>query len=177
MGAGHCHAQIAARRSWSPILTANYPLKAWNASWATDLLKTASLLRASFKNHSQAFNCRVYLGLIMAILVGFLLGAFLWFLVRIVMFGIYTVDQNERAVKTSFGRADRVPGGKTTLDDPVATSLRDEERDRYKYPQVRVIPPGGPYFKMPLEKVYKVSIATITVNRAPNPQDPNANQR
>ncbi len=113
----------------------------------------------------------------MAILVGFLLGAFLWFLVRIVMFGIYTVDQNERAVKTSFGRADRVPGGKTTLDDPVATSLRDEERDRYKYPQVRVIPPGGPYFKMPWEKVYKVSIATMTVNMAADPEDPNANDR
>ena len=28
-----------------------------------------------------------------------------------------------------------------------------EERARYTYPQVRVIPPGGPYFKMPWEKI------------------------
>jgi regulator of protease activity HflC (stomatin/prohibitin superfamily) len=27
---------------------------------------------------------------------------------------------------------------------------------RYAYPQVRLIPPGGPYFKWPWEKVYKV---------------------
>ena len=86
--------------------------------------------------------------------------------------GVYTVDQNERAVKTSFGRAVRVPGGKTTLDDPIAESLRPEERARYYYPQVRVIPPGGPYFKMPWEKIHKVSIATMTVNMALDLEDP-----
>ena len=57
---------------------------------------------------------------VMPILTGFLIGFFLWFLLRIVLTGIYTVDQNERAVKTVFGRADRLPGGKTTLDDPIA---------------------------------------------------------
>ena len=31
-----------------------------------------------------------------------------------------------------------------------------------RYPQVRVIPPGGPYFKWPWEHVHKVSIATQT---------------
>jgi len=112
----------------------------------------------------------------MEILAGFFLGAFLWFLVRVVLFGIYTVDQNERAVKTSFGRAERLPGGKTTLDNPIAAHLRDEERARYTYPQLRVIPPGGPYFKMPWEKVYKVSIATSTVNMALDPEDTAANE-
>ena len=44
-------------------------------------------------------------------LLGFFIGCFLWFLVRCVLMGIYTVDQNERAVKTRFGRAERpVPG-------------------------------------------------------------------
>ncbi len=82
---------------------------------------------------------------------GFLAGLVIWFVVRCCLIGIYTVDQNERAVKTVFGRAERVPGGKTTLDDPIAEGLRPDEKDRYVYPQVRVIQPGV-YFKMPWEK-------------------------
>ena len=112
----------------------------------------------------------------MEVLIGFLLGLLLWFLVRVVLFGIYTVDQNERAVKTIFGRAERV-ADKTTLDDPMAESLNPDERTRYKYPQVRVIPAGGPYFKMPWEKIHKVSIATNTVSMALDLEDPNANDR
>jgi regulator of protease activity HflC (stomatin/prohibitin superfamily) len=112
----------------------------------------------------------------MDVLAGFLIGALAWLFVRIILLGVYTVDQNERAVKTSFGRAERVQGGKTTLDDPIAEHLRPEERERYKYPQVRVIPPGGPYFKMPWEKIHKVSIATITVNMALDLEQPSANQ-
>src|SRR6266496_2228086 len=112
----------------------------------------------------------------MFILSGCLLGLAFWFLVRCVLIGIYTVDQNERAVKTIFGRAQRVAGGKTTLDDPIAEHLRPEEKERYVYPQVRVIPPGGPYFKMPWEKVHKVSIATQTLNMALDLEDPQANQ-
>ena len=111
----------------------------------------------------------------MQILAGVCLGLVAWFLLRVLLMGVYTVDQNERAVKTRFGRAVRVPSGKTTLDDPVSEVLRPEERDRYTYPQVRVIPPGGPYFKMPWEKIYKVSIATMTVNMALDPETPAAN--
>src|SRR5678815_712621 len=48
-------------------------------------------------------------------------------------------------------------------------------RDSYCYPQVRVIPPGGPYFKWPWECVYKVNIATQTVSMAFDPEDPQAN--
>jgi regulator of protease activity HflC (stomatin/prohibitin superfamily) len=40
-----------------------------------------------------------------------------------------------------------------------------------------VIPPGGPYFKWPWERVYKVSVATQTVNMAYDPESPNANAR
>ncbi len=108
-------------------------------------------------------------------LIGILLGFAAWFLLRFVLGGLYTVAQNERAVKTSFGRAVRVPGGKTTLEDPMAEFLRPEERSRYSYPQVRVIQPGGPYFKMPWEKVRKVSIATMTMNMAVDLEDPRAN--
>src|SRR6516162_4715607 len=112
----------------------------------------------------------------MSVLAGFLLGFLAWLLIRIILMGVYTVDQNERAVKTSFGRAERVPGGKMTLDDPIAEHLRPEERERYVYPQVRVIQPGGPYFKMPWERIHKVSIATMTVNMALDLEDPTANQ-
>jgi regulator of protease activity HflC (stomatin/prohibitin superfamily) len=111
----------------------------------------------------------------MDIALGLLLGLLAYFLVRCVLFGFYTIDQNQRAVKTRFGRAVRVPGGKTTLEDPVSEFLRPEERSRYTYPQVRVIPPGGPYFKMPWEKIHKVSIATTTVNMALDLEDRTAN--
>ena len=111
----------------------------------------------------------------MNILAGAVLGFIAWFLVRYLVAGIYTVNQSERGVKTSFGRAERV-GNATTLQDPIAESLLPEEKDRYCYPQVRVIPPGGPYFKWPWERVYKVSVATQTINMAFDPETPSANQ-
>src|SRR5580692_1508726 len=109
-----------------------------------------------------------------SIFIGCVIGFVGWFLVRYLVAGIYTVNQNERAVKTSFGRAERV-GDAMTAQDPMAAQLTDEEKERYNYPQVRVIPPGGPYFKWPWEKVYKVSIATQTMNMASDPETPQAN--
>lgn len=106
---------------------------------------------------------------------GIFLGFIAWFLLRYLAGGIYTVDQNERAVKTNFGRAERILGA-TTLTDPISASLDAEEKQRYQYPQVRVILPGGPYFKWPWQKIYKVSIATQTVNMAFDPEAPGANQ-
>ena len=88
--------------------------------------------------------------------------------------GFFTVDQNERVVKTCFGRAERI-GTATTLDDPIAQSLQAEQRQRYCYPQVRVIHSGGPDFKWPWEKVQKVTIATQTMNMAYDPESPKAN--
>jgi regulator of protease activity HflC (stomatin/prohibitin superfamily) len=108
-------------------------------------------------------------------LAGFFFGLFAWFIVRYLIFGFYTVNQNERAVKTSFGRAQRIAEGRTTLDDPISESLRPDERDRYSYPQVRVIGPGGPYLKMPWETVYKAPISTQTLNMAVDLEDPTAN--
>jgi regulator of protease activity HflC (stomatin/prohibitin superfamily) len=109
-----------------------------------------------------------------AILAGCLVGFVAWFLARYLVGGLYTVNQNERAVKTSFGRAERV-GDAMTSQDPIAEGLSAEEKERYNYPQVRVIPPGGPYFKWPWERVYKVSIATQTMNMAHDPENPSAN--
>ena len=111
----------------------------------------------------------------MNIIVGIIVGFVAWFLVRYLVAGIYTVNQNERAVKTRFGRAERV-GRATTLSDPISASLSAEEKPRYDYPQVRVIPPGGPYFKWPWERVFKVNVSTQTVNMAYDPETPAANQ-
>jgi regulator of protease activity HflC (stomatin/prohibitin superfamily) len=106
--------------------------------------------------------------------LGIVVGLVGWFFVRYILLSFYTVDQNERAVKTVFGRAERLPAGQGS-EDPFAEYLRPDERDRYLYPQLRVIPPGGPYFKWPWEKVYKVSIATQTINMALDLEQPQAN--
>lgn len=106
--------------------------------------------------------------------VGFIFGGLAWFTVRHVAMGFFTINQNERAVKTSFGRAERLHV--STLDNPMSDNLRPDERERYKYPQVRVIGPGGPYFKWPWEKVHKVAVATNTLDLANDPEDPNANR-
>lgn len=109
-----------------------------------------------------------------AVVLGAFTGIVGWFLVRYILLSFYTVDQNERAVKTIFGRAERMPASAST-DDPFTEYLRPDERDRYNYPQLRVIPPGGPYFKWPWERIYKVSIATQTINLALDLEDPRAN--
>ncbi|MDA0244711.1 MAG: SPFH domain-containing protein [Chloroflexi bacterium] len=111
----------------------------------------------------------------MSVFAGILTGFLGWFFLRYVLSGLYTVNQNERAVKTSFGRAQRIKG-KTTLDDPITEFLPEKDKERYIYPLVRIIPPGGPYFRWPWERVYKVSIATQTVSMAQDVLDPTANQ-
>jgi regulator of protease activity HflC (stomatin/prohibitin superfamily) len=89
-----------------------------------------------------------------------LIGIVVYLVVKVGLRGFYTVRPDERAVKTSFGRAERMPGG-SAPDDP---NLSEEERERYRYPNIRVIPPGGPYLKMPWQTVHKVSVATQAVD-------------
>ena len=110
----------------------------------------------------------------MEIILGMFFGFGAWFFLRYILSAFYTVDQNERAVKTSFGKAERV-GNATTITGPLGLTLSEEDKERYNYPQVRVIPPGGPYFKWPWERIYKVSIATQTMSMAYDPEDPKAN--
>ncbi len=109
--------------------------------------------------------------------IGFdiILGIGIWFFLRCLLSGFYAVDQNERAIVTTFGKAPRF-GNKTTLDDPISSSLRPDERDRYTYPLLHVIPPGL-HFKFPWQRVFRVSIATQTATIAYDPESPDANKR
>ncbi len=109
----------------------------------------------------------------MGCMAGLVIGFIAWFLMRYLVAGIYTVDQNERAVKTILGRAERL--GDVVAQDPSVAQLSPEERERYTYPALRVIPPGGPYFKWPWEKIHKVTVATQTMNMAQDLEAPSAN--
>jgi regulator of protease activity HflC (stomatin/prohibitin superfamily) len=109
------------------------------------------------------------------VLAGVLLGVGAWFIVRCVLSGFYTVDQNERAVLTTFGRAQRILGSSTVFTPEGLAMTDEDEKKRYAYPQVRVIPPGGPYFKWPWQELHKVSIATQTINMALDVETPEAN--
>ncbi len=92
-------------------------------------------------------------------LIALMLGIVVYAVFKVGIAGFYTVRPDERAVKTSFGRAERLPG-QSSVDE----SLSEEERERYDYPAVRVIPPGGPYLKMPWQEIHKVTVATQAVD-------------
>ncbi len=68
---------------------------------------------------------------------------------------VVTVKLNERTALTSFGRAQRFDDQR--VENPRMT---EEERARYRFPRLQVVGPGGPYFKWPWQKVYKVDVAT-----------------
>src|SRR5215468_6264551 len=110
----------------------------------------------------------------LTLLSGAIIGFLAWFLVRHGLGGFFTVNQNERAVLTSFGRAHRSLGATSRFSE-AGVAMRPDEKERYDYPQVRVIPPGGPYFKWPWQRVHKVSVATQTIDMARDLEDPTAN--
>lgn len=111
-------------------------------------------------------------GIFMGVGYGIIFGFIAWFFLRYILTSFFTVNQNERAVKTSFGKAKRL---KVQQIEDLSKYLNSEEASRYDYPQVEVIKPGGPYFKWPWEKIHKVSVSTRTVNMAYDPENPNAN--
>ena len=98
----------------------------------------------------------------MTILISFLCGLGLYLIVRVLLTAFYVIRPNERAVITSFGRAQRLPDnvpGKSELPP-----LSEEEHERYNYPAVQVVRPGGPYFKWPWQAVHKVNVSTQAVD-------------
>ena len=100
------------------------------------------------------------------ILIGFLIYI-AFFLFKAILVGFYTVKPDERAVITSFGRAQRLSG------DVKDVALSKIEKERYRYPAVHTKRPGGPYFKWPWQRLHKVSVATQAVDIV---WDPTKNQ-
>ena len=109
----------------------------------------------------------------MDIVLGVFFGVVFWFFARYGIGGFYTVGPNERAVLCTFGRAQRLED-QTTLADPLAEKLTEEEKQRYEYPQVRVVGPGF-HWKLPWQSLHRASVATSTVSIAYDPDDPSAN--
>ncbi|OIQ98817.1 SPFH domain / band 7 family protein [mine drainage metagenome] len=98
------------------------------------------------------------------ILLGFLLAVAIVAGIALAI-GVYTIGPTQRGLITTFGRVQRL-GNQTTADDPQLRSLleSDEEAARYCYPLVRVIPPGGPYFKWPWQRLIKIDMTIQTTD-------------
>ena len=105
----------------------------------------------------------------------FLIGVLAAIVFKTVVRGFYVVNQNERAIKTVFGKAVRAKGS-SAKDEYLSGLLTDEQKQRYDFPLLKVIKPGGPYFKWPWEKILKVSVATKTSNMAYDPESSSANK-
>ena len=104
-------------------------------------------------------------------LFGLVVGAGLAALLTL-LFGVYSIGPTERGVLTTFGRVARLAG--TTADDPqLGALLSAEEKERYNYPNVHVIMPGGPYFKWPWQRLYK---ADMTIQAIDITWDPDITQ-
>jgi regulator of protease activity HflC (stomatin/prohibitin superfamily) len=104
----------------------------------------------------------------MSSLIGFGFGVGLAALFTL-LFGVYTIGPTQRGVITTFRRAQRIAG--TTVDDPVLGALlTEEEKVRYNYPNIRVIPPGGPYFKWPWQTLSKVDMTIQTTDITWDPE-------
>jgi regulator of protease activity HflC (stomatin/prohibitin superfamily) len=112
----------------------------------------------------------------MEIILGAVTGVVGFLFCYCLLGGLYTINQNERAVVTNFGKAERL-GNATSLDLAFAQGMRPEEKERYSYPQIRVIGPGGPYLRLPWQRVYKTSVSIETVNVAYDPDVPEVNQK
>ena len=83
--------------------------------------------------------------------LGCALGFIAWFLVRYLAAGFYTVNQNERAVKTSFGRAERV-GTPRRPQDPIAATLSRRGKGALQLSAGARDPAGRAVFQMAVGK-------------------------
>ena len=88
----------------------------------------------------------------MTYVISFFAGIVVFTIVRVLIGCLYTVRPDQRAVVTTFGAAEKLPNAP-------AESGETEKEDRYTYPQLRVIGPGGPYFKLPWQEVHKVRLS------------------
>ncbi len=99
----------------------------------------------------------------------FLIGVFSAVAI-VFLFGVYTIGPTERGIMTTFGRAQR-KGTETISQDPVLGELlTEDEKQRYDYPVLQIIKPGGPYFKWPWQKLYRVDMTIKTTDITWDPE-------
>ncbi len=79
------------------------------------------------------------------------------------LFGVYTIGPTERGVLTTFGRAPRL-NGSVGSDPDLGPLLTEEERPRYDFPLIHVVKPGGPYFKWPWQRLYRIDMTIQTTD-------------
>lgn len=94
--------------------------------------------------------------------LAFIGGLAIYCVTRVLFTCFYVIRPDQRAVLTSFGRAERL--SEELLEKADEPQLSADEQKRYAYPRVRVIGPGGPYFKWPWQAIHKVSVATQAVD-------------
>lgn len=99
----------------------------------------------------------------MLVALGLLAGIAVFIIGRVLIGCLYTIRPDQRAVVTSFGAVQKLQ------EKAASAPLSLDEQERYEYPQVRVVGPGGPYFKLPWQKVHKVSVATQAVDLSWDP--------
>lgn len=105
---------------------------------------------------------------IILILSGFIFGLVLTAGI-VLAFGIYTIGPTQRGILTTFGRVQRT-GQMTNDDATLMACLSDAEKRRYNYPVIKVIKPGGPYFKWPWQKIRKIDMTIQTTNITWDPE-------
>lgn len=111
----------------------------------------------------------------MSLFTAIYIGIAIYIVLRCIISGFYVIEQNERGIKTIFGKASRFNNASTLDIAEFAKSLQEDEQVRYNYPQLEVIPPGGPYFKLPWENIIKVNVATQLIDIAYDPENAYAN--
>jgi regulator of protease activity HflC (stomatin/prohibitin superfamily) len=100
--------------------------------------------------------------MIPVVFAGFLLGIVLAGVMTL-LFGVFTIGPTERGVLTTFGRAQRLNGSVST-DPELAPLLTTEELPRYNFPLIHVVKPGGPYFKWPWQRLYRIDMTIQTTD-------------
>ena len=93
----------------------------------------------------------------------FFVGSCAYIFMRVLFGCLYTIRPDQRGVVTSFGAVQKLE------EKSAPAPLTGEEKERYEYPQVHVIRPGGPYFKLPWQKIHKVSVTTQAVDLSWDP--------
>jgi len=94
--------------------------------------------------------------------VGFVFGIALAGVMTL-LFGVYTIGPTERGVLTTFGRAQRL-NGTVAKDAELGPLLTPEEAPRYDFPLIHVVKPGGPYFKWPWQRLYRIDMTIQTTD-------------